>query len=149
MPNNFALFQEAIHHCRWKKVLYNVLQEINLSDYKNKSFEKIIYAVYTICNNVKGLGMLATYDITAAICRFYNINIDRVYIIGGGPRRAVKLLHIKTKIHQINGIKIKYIDIADGIKAFDATGYKIDEKIRNNKNGDILETYLCNWQKSQ
>jgi hypothetical protein len=145
------IFQEAINHCRWKAVLYSVLKKINISEYNNNNtFEEIILQIYIICNNVKGIGLLTIYDITAAICRYYKINIDKVYIIGNGPKRAIKLLNIKTKICKINdNIKLRYVDICDIINAFDLNSYDLDINIRNNKNGDILETYICNWQKTK
>ena len=92
--------------------------------------------------------MLAIYDITSAICRYYTKNIDKIYIIGNGPKRAVKILNIKTKKYKINDkIKLKYVEIIDLINAFDINNCLLDETIRNTKNGDILETYICNWQK--
>jgi hypothetical protein len=148
--NSTNIFQEAIDHCRWKKVLHLVLEKINISDYENKTFEEIIFEIYNICDNVNGIGMLTIYDITSAICRYYKINIDKVYIIGNGPKRAVKLLDIKTKTHKINDkIKINFVDIIDVINAFDINCYELHENIKNNKNGDILETYICNWQKTK
>jgi hypothetical protein len=144
------IFQEAINHCRWKKVLQSVLKEVNISKYENKTFEEIIIEIYNICDNIKGIGILTIYDITTAICRYYKINIDKVYIIGNGPKRAAKLLNIKNKIHKITDkIKIKYVDINEVINAFDINCYELHENIRNNKNGDILETYICNWQKTK
>jgi hypothetical protein len=88
------IFQEAIDHCRWKKALHSILNKINMVKYENKTFEQIMIEIYNICDNVKGVGMLTIYDITSAICRYYKINIDKVYIIGGGPKRAVKILKI-------------------------------------------------------
>jgi len=144
------IFQEAIDHCRWKKVLYSVLNKINIVDYENKTFEEIIFEIYTICDNVKGVGMLTIYDITSAICRYYTINIDKVYIIGNGPKRALKKLNIITKTHKINDkIRLKFIELIDVINAFDINNYELDENIRNTKNGDIMETYMCNWQKTK
>jgi hypothetical protein len=35
----------------------------------------------------------------------------------------------------------------DVINAFDINNYELNENIRNSKNGDMLETYICNWQK--
>ena len=146
---SIAIFHEAQKHCRWKKVLYNVLKEINISIYENKTFEQIIIDIYGICKNIRGIGFLAIYDITSAICRFHKINIDKVYIIGNGPKRAVKLLNLATKNHTINAdIKIKYVDINEIISAFDKESVALDENIRNNKNGDVFETFLCDWQKS-
>ena len=140
------IFKEAIDHCRWKKVLYSVLKKINIVYYKNKTFEEIICAIYNICDNVKGVGMLTIYDISSAICRYNTINNPRVYIIGNGPKRAVKILHIKTKIHKINDkIRLHFVEIIDVINAFDINKYELDKNIKNTKNGDILETYICNW----
>lgn len=148
--NNLSnVFQEAINHCRWKKVLNSVLEKINISDYNDKTFDEIIIEIYDICSSVRGIGMLTVYDITSAICRFYKINIDKVYVIGNGPKRAVKLLNIKTKINKIsNKIKINYVDISDIINAFAVNSYKLDENIKGQQNGDIFETYICNWQKT-
>jgi hypothetical protein len=144
------IFQEAIDHCRWKKSLHSILEKINIVYYENKTFEEIIFEIYNICNNVKGVGMLAIYDITSAICRYYNINIDKVYIIGNGPKRAVKLLNIKIKKHKINDkINLNFVDTMDVINAFDIFNYELNENIRNSKNGDIFETYICNWQKTK
>ena len=144
------IFQEAIDHCRWKKALHSILEKINIVYYENKTFEEIIFEIYNICNNVKGVGMLANYDITSAICRYYNINIDKVYIIGNGPKRAVKLLNIKIKKHKINDkINLNFVDTMDVINAFDIFNYELNENIRNSKNGDIFETYICNWQKTK
>ena len=144
------IFQEAIDHCRWKKALYSVLNKINIVDYENKTFEEIIFDIYNICNNVKGVGMLAIYDITSAICRYYTINICKVYLIGSGPKRAVEILNIKKNIHKINDkIRLHFVEPIDVINAFDINNYELDENIRNTKNGDILETYICNWQKSK
>jgi undecaprenyl pyrophosphate synthase len=144
------IFQEAIDHCRWKKVLYSVLKKINIVEYENKTFEEIICAIYNICDNVKGVGMLTIYDISSEICRYHKTNIKKVYIIGNGPKRAVKILNIKTKIHKINDkIRLNFVEIIDVINAFDINKYELDKNIRNTKNGDIMETYICNWQKNK
>lgn len=148
--SSMNIFQEAINHCRWKKALYSILKKINIIDYENKTFEEIIIEIYNICDNVKGVGLLTIYDITSAICRYYKINIDKVYIIGNGPKRAVNLLNIKIKKHKINDkIKLNFVDIIDVINAFDINNYVLNEYIINSKNGDILETYICNWQKNK
>lgn len=144
------IFEEAINHCRWKKSLYLVLKEINIYNYKNKTFEEILLEIYNICDNIKGVGMLSIYDITAAICRYNKINIDKVYIIGKGPKRAIKILNIKIKKHKIsNKINLNFVDIIDIINAFDINNYELNEYFRNTKDGDILETYICNWQKTK
>ena len=148
------IFQEAMDHCRWKRQLDTVLlrPELHdniLQDYSGKSFEEILLTVYNICEKVKGVGMLTVYDIVAAICRFNNINIERVYIIGRGPVRAVRLLNIKLKTHKIEKIALKYIEISEIIEAFDKLKLEIDSQIKYSNNGDEFETYICNWQKDK
>ena len=144
------IFQEAIDHCRWKKVLYDLIEKINIDDYKGKRFEEIFIEIDEKIKPIRGLGTLTVYDLTSAICRHFEINIDKVYIIGKGPKRAIEILNIKTKKHKINDkIKLNYVDISDVINAFDNNNYVLDEKIRNSKNGDIVETYICNWQKTK
>ena len=144
------IFQEAIDHCRWKKVLYDLIEKINIDDYKGKRFEEIFIEIDEKIKPIRGLGTLTVYDLTSAICRHFEINIDKVYIIGKGPKRAIEILNIKTKKHKINDkIKLNYVDISDVINAFNNNNYVLDEKIRNSKNGDIVETYICNWQKTK
>ena len=109
-----------------------------------------MFEIYDICENIKGLGILTIYDITSAICRYYKIIIDKVYIIGNGPKRAVKLLNIKIKKHKINNkMNLHFVEIIDVINAFNINNYVLDENIRNSKNGDMFETYICNWQKTK
>lgn len=143
------VFQEAICHCRHKKKLLDFLKDINIITYENKTFEEIIIDIHNKCIHIKGLGLLTIYDTTIAICNYYKVIIDKVYIIGGGPKRAIKLLKIKTQKHKISDtLKINYTNIPTIINAFDENNFEINEFIRNNKNGDILETYLCEWQKT-
>jgi hypothetical protein len=144
------LFQEAINHCRHKTKLFQILNDINIKTYENKTFEEIIIDINNKCIHINGLGLLTIYDITIAICNYYKVIIDKVYIIGGGPKRAIKLLKIKTQKHIIsNNLKINYSNIPTIINAFDENKFEIKDIIRYNKNGDILETYICDWQKTQ
>jgi hypothetical protein len=85
--------------------------------------------------------MLTIYDITAEICRVNGILIDKVYIIGGGPERAVQLLHIVPKKRNIKRITLSYVEIADVLRAFK------DIPLVNPSNGDEIETFLCKWRK--
>lgn len=118
----------------WKTVLRNTLKIIDIEKYKDKNFDEIYVEIYNICKEINGLGKLVIYDITEAICRYHNINIDKVYIIGSGPNRAIKLC---------NKLKIKYVTIDDVINELSKRNI-----ILNEKNGDVLESYLCNWQKN-
>lgn len=104
-----------------------------------------------MCKKIKGLGLLTTYDITASICKQHNIPIDRVYIIGSGPKRAIELLGLEAKKKWINKIPVNYVEIQDVIKAFEKKKFDIsdtDSEIKLTKNGDLVESFLCKWQKT-
>lgn len=148
VQERYGMFEEAYSHVRWKGALTEGLNKINTIDYQYCTFEDIIIKIYNIVKPIKGLGRLAVYDITSAICRTYNKNIEKVYIVGGGPKRAIKILGIIPKKHKINKITLSYVDIDDIISAFDIKSFELAEFIRNTKNGDIVESYICNWQKS-
>jgi hypothetical protein len=144
------IFQEAVDHCRHKTKLRNLLKDINIKYYENKIFEEIICMSHDICKNVNQIGPLMVYDISAALCRHYGIIIDKVYIIGAGPKRAIKLLNINPKLHKINNnIKLHYVTIDELIRAFYNSIYELNETMRNNRNGDEWESFICNWQKSK
>ena len=149
------IFQEAIDHCRWKHVLRNNVltktefQEHNLHQFTGKCFDEILLSVYNICDKVKGVGMLTMYDITSAICRYNKINIEKIYIIGKGPKRAIRLLDVKVKSQKIENITLKYVEIHEILKAFNEKKYEINLQIKNSNNGDDFETYICNWQKDK
>ena len=149
------IFQEAIDHCRWKKVLRNNVlvktefQEHNLHQFIGKSFNEILLFVYNICDKVEGIGMLTIYDITSAICRYNKINIEKIYIIGKGPKRAIRLLDVKAKSQKIENIKLNYVEIPEILKAFQEKKYEINLQIKNSNNGDDFESYICNWQKDK
>tara|TARA_B110000285_G_scaffold226949_1_gene287447 strand:+ start:102 stop:563 length:462 start_codon:yes stop_codon:yes gene_type:complete len=147
--SNDYIFQEAVDHCRHKTKIHHLLKDINIKRYKNKCFEEIICLIYDICKNINQIGSLMVYDITIAICRHYGIIIDNVYIIGGGPKKAIKLLNIKLKLHKLNkNTKFHYVTIVELITAFDNSIYELNETMRNNRNGDDWETFICNWAKN-
>ena len=155
--SKISIFQEAIDHCRWKTVLrnnvltQNELQEHNLHQFAGKRFDEIILRVYNMCDKIKGIGMLSIYDITSAICRYNKIIIDKIYIIGKGPKRAISLLNIKAKTQKIEGVRVrlKYVEISEILKAFYEQNYEINSQILNSNNGDDFETFICNWQKNK
>jgi len=146
--SNDYIFQEAVDHCRHKTKLQNVLQDIKMGHYENKNFEEIICMIYDICKNINQIGPLMVYDISLALCRHFGIIIDNVYIIGSGPKKAIKLLNITSNLHKINkNITLHYVTIDELIDAFDTSIYELNEPMRNNRNGDEWETFICNWQK--
>ena len=149
------IFQEAVDHCRWKSILrnnvltQNELQEQNLHQFAGKRFDEILLWVYNICDTVDGIGMLTIYDITSAICRYNKIIIDKIYIIGKGPKRAISLLNIDAKTQKIGCVTLKYVEISEILEAFNKKNYEMNSQIRNSNNGDDFETYICNWQKNK
>jgi hypothetical protein len=133
------MFAEAIAHIRWKATLNVSLREIcqNLNRYQNmKTFEEVFKSIEVVFGPINGIGKLATYDTTAAICKRFSIPINKVYIVGGGPKRAVQLLNIP--VHMDENIKLKYANREDVLKVFGT----------QNMTNDDLESNLCNWQKS-
>jgi hypothetical protein len=149
----FQFFYEAIEHTRHETKLRPLLKDIynDIKYYENKNFEEIIYMIHDICKNINQIGPLMVYDISARICRHYGIIIDNVYIIGGGPKKAIKLLNINPKLHKINkNIKVRhYVTIDELITAFDNSIYELNETMRNNRNGDDWETFICKWAKNK
>lgn len=149
------IFQEAVDHCRWKNILRNnvlsksELQLDNLYEFSNKRFDEVLQYVYSLCENVQGVGMLTVYDITSAICRHNNINIDKIYIIGNGPKRAIRLLGIPSKNEKIGKLTLQYVEIQSVLDAFNEKNYEMDVDVKNSTNGDVFETYICNWQKDK
>lgn len=133
-------FQEAINHCRHKNIIKKIISELNIEEYKNKSFEDIYIIINNKYGNIDQIGQLAIYDLTSGICKFYNILIDKIYIVGNGPKRAIKLLNIKPKIDK--KLNIKYIEIKDIIDK------KLNIDVNNLEDGDAIESFLCVWQKS-
>ena len=149
--SNDYIFHEALSHTRHETKLRPLLKDIKIEHYENKSFEEIICMIYDICKNINQIGPLMVYDISSALCRHYGIIIDKVYIVGGGPTKAIKLLNIKPKLHKINkNMKVHhYVTIDELIMAFDNSIYELNETMRNNRNCDDWETFICKWQKNK
>ena len=139
-------FQEALLHSRRKTLMKRLLQEVkvNYEDLRERiTFEYIFADIYRRFHPHKGLKMLATYDTTSVICRYYGIPIDPVYIIGNGPKRAAKILNLPLKMKQIGTVYVHYADTKDVLLALEKKSIYLDI------HGDALETYLCHWQKKQ
>ena len=143
------IFQEAISHCRWSGQLKtHVIPKINPASYSDKTFEETLKQIYGICKPVRGVGLLSAYDLAAAVHRVQGRPVGKVYIIGGGPQRAVKLLNLKTKTQHIGtDLSVKYVEIDDVKRAFTSQRYTVSATALTTTNGDVLESYLCKWQK--
>lgn len=117
------------------------IESMNISDYKDKTFEQIINDLLHKFDKIIGLGRLTAYDISAAICKYYDIKITKIYIIGPGPRRAAKLLKLKSQkiFGPDKNIILRYVDIKDVIKAFDENGYKFPSNLINTANGRVID----------
>lgn len=146
------IFYEANAHCRWKSVLNDFLPSINIEKYKYYwYFEYILRDVIKETKNIHGLGPLTAYDISVGIANKHNIKIHQVYIIGNGPKRAIELLNLSSQLSKrnIGGHTFHFVTIQQVKNAFKKSKYTYNiEFIENTYNGDALESYLCNWQKS-
>ena len=133
------IFHEAISHSRKKTELKELLirEFQDLVPYSGQSFDEIFKRVSDVCT----LGPLHVYDITAAICRYHCISVDKIYIVGNGPKIAIRLLRLQTK-SDAKDKRLRYIDISDAIRAL--TKHSIPVPCSNN--GDEFESYLCKWQ---
>ena len=139
-------FAEALSHCRHASKMFTFLLTIQMGDFANKTTEQIFNDISRRVGEVSGLGRLAAYDITAAICREYSVPIEKVYLIGKGPVRASSLLGMNMK--KDTSLNSNYVDIQDVIQAFDRKGYKLEDEFRTTQDGDKVESYLCVWQSS-
>jgi hypothetical protein len=137
-------FKEALSHCRHKTKLLNFLRTVQISDFVNRTFEQVFTEIARRVDEIHGLGELVIYDVTSALCRHYQVHIERVYIIGDGPLQAIKLLGLKMKKH--DALSINYVDIQDVIHAFDSKGFRLEDDIRTTQDGDKVESHLCVWQ---
>ena len=139
------IFDDAIKHSRQKTIMINHIETMvkpNIQGCKGRTYEEIVDIVYK--NRVKGIGRLGVYDLSNGICRYHCIKLDKVYIEGPGPRRAIKLLGISAKTHYFNNYKMKYVEISEVIQALEVRGVSVPKS----SNGDDYETYLCIWQKT-
>ena len=143
IQNQTDVFWEAIFHCRWKTTLKNELAKIDVKSFENSSFEQVFSEIHKQLRHVHRLGPLAIYDVSSGICRANKIRIDKIHIVGGGPKNAVKLLGITPKSYKIDGVKLDYVEVEDVIRV-------LKEKSINFKDtddGDYFETFICLWQK--
>lgn len=106
-------FKRAFDHCRSTRVLKDAIEKYIMPyQYHNQTFETIVVYVDSIFKNIKGLGLLTTVDVTKCICDAFNIEIDRIYLIGSGPKMTLKNLGKEDliKIHNIGNLKLPYIE---------------------------------------
>jgi len=146
------IFQDAINHCRWKTELVKLIDTVlfpNMNKCKGKTFQEIIKWVNS--RRIKGVGPLTIYDLTNGIGRHFGVSTKKVYIIGGGPWRAVKLLGLRAAVKKEcldSCLTLHYVEIPDVIKALESKGVTMPLKLKASTNGDDFETFICKWQKT-
>ena len=113
-----------------------------METFAGKSFKEVYCKIQETSSNIDGIGCLTLYDLTAAMCRYHGIKIERVYVVGNGPKRAIKNLGIPEKIQKPE--KLKYVEISDLKRALLAKGYSLLES----ENGDDYENYICRLQRN-
>jgi hypothetical protein len=129
------LFYEARSHCRHKTTLDFFLKTHfeNLEQFKNKSFQEIFLQVRDTNRSSGAIGSLTCYDIASDIFRFHGGTIDKVYIIGNGPKQTAKQYQLKTKKEKSTGLR--YVEVSEVVSKLPIFQGICD--------GDILETCLC------
>ena len=132
-----VLFWEARCHCRHKTILEAFLNNLDLNNFKNKSFEQIFLELKNIPRRKGSIGNLTLYDIASDIVRHNGGQIHKVYIIGSGPKRAIKILGINKRLDPVT--RLHFVSCEDVVRAC---------KLEPTTDGDLLETYICQWQKS-
>jgi hypothetical protein len=140
-------FAEAFKHKRrWGKELNEFLESLNGCDFSRMGFVELYATLYNM--RPHGIGPLLVYDIAAQICRENSVSDERIYLFGNGPRIAAALLHLPTVSISVKGCVLTYTTISHVLTAFDNIGHVVPAELRNSKNGDHYETYLCLWQKT-
>ena len=142
-----SVFQEAINHSRAPQhLLLRMIDELNRSSYEGKTFEHVLTSVTQRTDGLQGFGPLTFYDIASGISRWNAIDIQRVYIMGPGPKNAAKLLNLRLKTFRVESRTFKYAECKDVVDALQKRNVVVPDNIL--KNGDALETFLCKWQKT-
>ena len=67
-----------------------------------------------------------------------------MFIIGKGPQRAVKILNLKCKKIIFDNITLKYVELSEIKNAI-----KLPDELKDTTNGDLLESFICKWQKNK
>ena len=138
------IFEEALSHSRRKSLLKTVINNIKLTDYNTLNFQQIYSSIYQKYKKDGDIGLLTIYDLTSGICRHFDIPITKVFIIGKGPQRAVKILNLKCKKIIFDNITLKYVELSE-IK----NSIKLPDELKDTTNGDLLESFICKWQKNK
>jgi hypothetical protein len=141
--NHQTVFWEAIFHCRWKTTLNNELKKIDVKNYENSTFEEVFSAIHRQLNPINRLGPLAIYDVSSGICRENKIEIEKIHLIGGGPKNAIKLLGMTPKSYKIDGVKLFYVEVGELTRVLKEKNIKF----KDTNDGDYFETFICLWQK--
>lgn len=141
-------YEEGYNHCRWKKTFQKFVKNIKERDYIDFAFKDLFISLLKKSNKFYGVGLLSVYDVSADISRRLHIKIGKVFIIGGGPKRAVKLLNVKLRKIHYGGVLLRYTTKKDIITAFKKSRYNIDKNMLKSRDCDDFESYLCNWQKN-
>ena len=149
---NQNFFQEAYNHSRNKTIMRQTIEDIQLLSakglYKQKSFDEVLRLTALLYGSIPGLGALSIYDLTSGICRTNGIPIDKVFIVGGGPQRAARLLGLQPQYLQVGRYKLRYLTIPDVKSALQRKGV-LNKSLQACSDGDTFETFLCVWQKTE
>lgn len=158
-PHLQALFESPISTVRLEQLFFDFLQDVRWKNDAKKflkvnvihfrvlvgqPFEHIFMSVVDVVLNAKGIGILGAYNITTVLCSF---EVPNVYILGGGPKKALEILSIfdKCEWEGVGRYRRKFIPRDVLVNAI-FTLHRV-EITENNFSNDQLETTLCVWQK--
>jgi len=129
-------FKLTLQHYKSKASIKNTLKDnFFIKDYHMyNNFEEIFTDVSKKCSKIERLGLVACYNISADICRNYNLPVDHLYLIDKDTKYAVNILNIPKetiKSKKMGKYSVKYITISDLKKFFEDKGVTLPFESNN------------------
>jgi hypothetical protein len=141
-------FRECLWHGRHRSEIKTLLQIIYACrdtyrlEHNLTTFDQVYQFVSTQYGTKPRVGPLFKYDVTTQLCRYYGIIIDKVYIVGSGPKKNAFRLNLTLKTNPITDLS--YAEASEVINKL-GVGYidKAFGTLSDKFIGDDLETILC------
>ena len=111
-------FKLTLRNYKSKESIKKVLKEnFHIEEYCNlNNYQEIFTEVSKKCSKIDRLGVVACYNISADICRNYNLPVDNLYLIDKNTKEAINSINISTdliKTKKIGSYSVKYIALQD------------------------------------
>lgn len=152
LSENYSdFFRECLYHGYHRQEIKVLLIDIytkkdSFKELNNlDSFEKVYIFVNDNYRSKPRAGPLFIYDVTTQLCRYYSIPIDKVYIVGSGPRINCNKLNLTLKYNP--DISLQYVVVQELIDKLSIDYInKVFGELSNDFIGDDLETILCGYK---